>query len=169
MGVGMRILPNSAAFAALTFTIASLAASTGLSVTTAHARAKLTGIWLDDTGRGAVRLFECGNNICGRIVWLKQPLGKDNKPVRDAYNPQPQRRNRPICGLGIIWQLQPRPDGSWDGGRIYDPKVGRSYNLAVDMLSNRQIRITGYLGARFLGKSFIWRRAPANLRLCQAG
>jgi uncharacterized protein (DUF2147 family) len=164
----MRILPNSVAFAALTFTVVSLTAGTFLSISKAQARPELTGIWLNDTRRGAVQLFKCGGSICGKIVWLKQPLGKDNKPVRDKLNPQPTRRDRPICGLGIIWQLRPQPDGSWGEGRIYDPKVGRSYNLAVDILSSRQIRITGYLGARFLGKSFLWQRAPANLQLCRA-
>jgi uncharacterized protein (DUF2147 family) len=164
----MRTLPNSVAFAALTFAVVSLTAGSFLSTSKAHARSELTGVWLNDTRRGAIKLFNCAGSICGKIVWLKQPLGKDNKPIRDARNPRPQKRHRPICGLGIIWQLRPQPDGSWGGGRIYDPKVGRSYNLAVDVLSSRRIRVTGYLGARFLGKSFIWQRAPANLRLCSA-
>ena len=45
------------------------------------------GLWYDDTGKGAVKISPCGNRLCGHIVWLKDPVGSNGKPLRDKYNP----------------------------------------------------------------------------------
>lgn len=126
------------------------------------------GRWLDHTGDGAVELYACGNKVCGRIVWLRNPLGKDGQPLHDGYNPNPTMRTRPICGLQVIGNLERQGDGSLDGGWVYDPKVGKSYNAALDLEGRNNLVLTGYLGARLFGKSFTWTRAPGNLTLCSA-
>jgi len=139
-------------------------------ISSSFARQNPTGIWFNDTGKGAIEIYQCGRSYCGKIIWLKQPISaKTGKPLRDAYNPSPERRKQTICGLIIIRGLRKQTDGSWDGGSIYDPKVGKSYNVAIDLLERNQLRVTGYLGARFLGKSFIWRRAPRDLTTCKPG
>lgn len=150
---------------ALMAVVVVAASAAGSSV--AQARDDITGVWYDDTGKGAVELYACGNALCGRIVWLRQPVDRSGAPLRDANNPSADMRGRPICGLPIISELQPQPDGSWDGGRIYDPKVGRAYNVAIERESASRLVITGYLGARFLGKSFVWQRA-GDLPRCEA-
>lgn len=147
---------------------ASLVVGSILATAPAHATSDVTGIWYDDSGKAAVQLYTCRSGVCGRIFWLRRAVNKAGKPLRDAYNPSPQRRRQPICGLQIIWGVQPQNDGSWDGGHIYDPKVGKSYNVAIEKVNARRLRITGYLGARLFGKSFIWRRAPANIAKCRA-
>lgn len=133
----------------------------------AHAKQNVTGVWFDDTGKGAIELYRCGASVCGRIFWLRQAVNKAGKPLRDAYNPSHTQRKRPICGLQVIWGTRPMSDGSWDGGRIYDPKVGKSYDVAIQKIGAKRLRITGYLGAKLFGKSFIWRRAPEDLQKCQ--
>jgi uncharacterized protein (DUF2147 family) len=142
-----------------------------LTAGTANARIDGTGVWYDDSGRGAVHMQPCGNanqSMCGYIVWLKDPLKASGKPLTDALNPDPRNRNRPICGLQVIGQLKPQTDGSWDNGWIYDPKQGQSFDVAVRRLDEDKLQITGYLGAKFLGKTFVWRRAPQSLDLCNA-
>ena len=138
-----------------------------VAMTPAWAGKNVTGIWYDDTGKGAIELYHCGDGICGRIVWLRRAMNKAGKPLRDAYNPSLVHRKRPICGLQVIWGTRAQRDGSWDGGRIYDPKVGKSYDVAIEKVGAARLRITGYLGAKLFGKSFIWRRAPANLSRCR--
>ena len=145
-----------------------MAALTILTATPADARQNVSGVWYDDSGKGAIELYGCGPRLCGRIVWLKQPLGKSGQPLRDAYNPSPDRRQRPICGLEIISEVAAQPDGSWDGGSIYDPKVGKSYDVSIERASNNQLRVTGYLGVKLFGKTFVWRRAPQGLPKCSA-
>ncbi|MBU2534089.1 MAG: DUF2147 domain-containing protein, partial [Alphaproteobacteria bacterium] len=70
--------------------------------------------------------------------------------------------------LLVVAGLQSQSDGTWDEGRIYDPKVGRSYNVAVERIGADRLRVTGYIGAKLFGKSFIWRRAPDGLEKCSA-
>ena len=142
-----------------------------VSVSTASqaARPEL-GVWYDDSGQGAVEIHICtdnANRLCGRIVWLKEPLNAEGVPKRDRYNPKPENQNRPICGLPILGNLGLMSDGGFDGGWIYDPKVGKSYSSALKLAGNNQLTVTGYLGVKMLGKSFTWRRAPADLPRCE--
>ncbi|MBL8566102.1 MAG: DUF2147 domain-containing protein [Hyphomicrobiaceae bacterium] len=126
------------------------------------------GRWYDDTGQGVVELYQCGSKLCGRIVWLRDPLGKDGKPLFDGYNPNPSMRSRTICGLQVLGDLARQSDGSLDGGWVYDPKVGKSYDAAMELENRNRLTLTGYKGVRFLGKSFTWTRAPANLPTCSS-
>lgn len=136
-----------------------------LSGPTTASAAKEAGVWYDDTGKGAVQIYACGPKLCGRIVWLKDPLGEDGKPLHDGYNPDPKMRTRPICGLQVLGGLARQPDGSWDEGWVYDPKVGQSYDAAL-AASGKELVLTGYKGIRLLGKSFTWTKAPPSLQLC---
>ena len=80
----------------------------------------------------------------------------------------PARRNRPICGLQVVANVRPQSDGTWDGGRIYDPKVGKTYDLAAERISASRLQIIGYLGTKLFSKSFIWKRAPDDLPRCNS-
>ncbi len=126
------------------------------------------GLWIDDTGKGAVRIEPCGNKLCGRIAWLKEPLNAEGQPRIDRNNPDPGKQNRPICGLPILGQLGPLPEGGYDGGWVYDPKVGKSYDVAIELTGPNRLQVTGYKGVRFLGKSFMWTRADTELAPCDA-
>lgn len=157
---GRQIVLRAAGVAAIVSLCAALSAGAS------QARSDISGIWYDDTAKGAIELYPCGDNFCGRIVWLRRPTGKSGQPLRDAHNPEPNQRQRPICGLPVVADIHPQSDGTWDGGRIYDPKVGKTYDVAIERLSPRQLRITGYLGVRLFGKSFVWQRAPSDLKRC---
>lgn len=130
------------------------------------------GIWFDDTGKGAVEIRRCGENgdararLCGNIVWLKEPNGENGQPLTDGYNPDPGMRSRPICGLQVLGDLSPQPDGAWDEGWVYDPKVGKAYNVEVRLDGRDRLNVTGYKGIKMLGKSFVWKRAPPTLPRC---
>ncbi len=127
-----------------------------------------TGTWVDDTGAGAVEIYICNDRpdrLCGRIVWLKEPLNKQGVPKRDRFNPNASLQTRPICGLPVLGNLAKVSDG-FDGGWIYDPKVGKSYDAAIQLVSRDRLAVTGYLGMKFLSKNFTWSRAPADLPRC---
>lgn len=128
------------------------------------------GIWYDDSGQGAVEIYICqenANRLCGRIVWLKEPLNAEGVPKHDRYNPDPANQGRPICGLPMLWGLGLMSDGTFDGGKIYDPKTGKTYDVALKLAQADKLIVTGYLGMKMLGKSFTWSRAPLNLPRCQ--
>ena len=77
-----------------------------------------SGIWVDDTGEGAIEISACGERLCGRIVWLKKPTDRTGRPLTDGYNPEAGKRNRPICGLPVIGDLKRQANGAWDAGWI---------------------------------------------------
>jgi len=126
------------------------------------------GVWYDDTGRGAVQIAPCGAHMCGHIVWLKNPLSRDGQPLRDANNPEPTRRNQPICGLQVLGKLARQPDGTLDGGWVYDPKVGKAYNAELRLASQDRLIVHGYAGLKMLGKSLTWTRVAQPLPPCSA-
>ena len=128
------------------------------------------GVWIDDTGAGAVEIYVCqdrADRLCGRIVWLKEPLNTEGKPKFDRYNPNASMQQRPICGLPVLGNLASLPEGGFDGGWIYDPKVGKSYSAAIQLNGQDRLVVTGYLAMRFMGKSFTWTRAPGDIPRCE--
>lgn len=127
------------------------------------------GVWIDHTGRGAVEIMPCvpdaapgapeAKNLCGRIVWMKQPNDDKGQPLRDSLNKNAARRAQPICGLQIIGDVKPQPNGSWDNGWIYDPEQGSSFDLELQLRNPETLQVKGYMGVKFLSETFVWRRA----------
>ena len=127
------------------------------------------GVWIDHTGRGAVEIMPCvpdaapgtpeAANLCGRIVWMKEPNDPKGQPIRDSLNKNAARRGQPICGLQIIGDVKPQPNGSWDKGWIYDPEQGSSFDLELQLRSPETLQVKGYMGVKFLSETFVWRRA----------
>lgn len=124
------------------------------------------GVWYDDTGQGAVEITPCADRLCGRIVWLRAPLDKQGRPLTDIYNPDARQRQRPICGLSVIGDLKRQRNGSWDEGWIYDPKQGKQFDVELRLRSADALQVMGYMGVKFLSETFVWKRAPADLRRC---
>ncbi|MGI9524769.1 MAG: DUF2147 domain-containing protein, partial [Hyphomicrobiaceae bacterium] len=111
----MSILFKSVIRICIPFVVVWFTASVGLTQV-GHARSDIRGVWINHTGKGAVELRRCGkkNGICGYIVWLRKPIKASGEPFRDALNPNPTKRKRPICGLEVVRGLTPLPGGSWD-------------------------------------------------------
>lgn len=151
---------------ALTLVVATMAALLTSQSAPLQAKQEISGIWIDNTGDGAVEIRKCGSSMCGYIVWLKKALSTNGTPLTDQLNPKPGRRNTPICGLQVIGRLKPQTDGSWDYGWIYDPNKGRSYDVEVRRRSAGRLQVKGYLGLKLLSETFIWKRAPASIRRC---
>ena len=109
-----------------------------------------TGLWYDHTGRGAVEIVKCGNQLCGKLVWLKD------------------ERNRKACGVQIIGNVKPMPGGSWDGGWIYDPEKDEKYSVELTPVGAQALKVVGYMGTKFFSETMMWKRAPADLKRCRA-
>src|SRR4051812_16744971 len=101
------------------------------------------GIWLF-ANRVAVGVFECSGLVCGRIVWLLRPRTPAGQPDVDRLNPDPALRKRPLCGLIIIWGLQPDSPGNWSNGRLYDPQDGNTYDVTAERIAPDKISARVY-------------------------
>ena len=70
------------------------------------------GTWLL-ANRVAIQVFDCSGLLCGKIVWLARPRTTVGRPDVDHLNPDPKLRQRPLCGLTILWGLPPNGPGHW--------------------------------------------------------
>jgi uncharacterized protein (DUF2147 family) len=119
-----------------------------LAPASAFAGSDPTGIWMNDTGRGAVEIKPCGDAMCGNVVWVKS--------ASDASG----------CGKPVIGNVKSVGGGRWDNGWIYSPENARKYDVELTPLSNGNLKVLGYAGMKFLSKTMIWKPAPKDLQLC---
>jgi uncharacterized protein (DUF2147 family) len=117
--------------------------------------ADVTGLWIDHTGQGAVEIAPCGNRVCGRVVWLKDPNHKS-------------RSGKRICGTQVLGDLQRRSRTAWESGWIYNPEDEERFSAALQLANANTLLVTGYLGIKLLGETFTWRRATTDLERCTA-
>jgi uncharacterized protein (DUF2147 family) len=136
---------------------------------TPSAATDVLGIWIDHTGRGAVEIVQCGQKACGYIYWVKDTV-KNGAPVVDAKNPDPKRRNKPICGtqvlIDVVQQKAARLGHIWGGGSIYDPEEGEKFDVELKLVTANELSVMGYAGLKFLSETYSWKRAPADLVRC---
>jgi uncharacterized protein (DUF2147 family) len=127
------------------------------------------GVWIDETGQGAVEIAPCGDKLCGRIVWLRDRVDAKGRPPTDDLNSDKALRSRPVCGLQVLGNLARQRDGGWDAGWVYDPKTGDKYDAAIKLAGADRLAVTGYLGVKLLGETFTWTRASADRPLPPCG
>jgi uncharacterized protein (DUF2147 family) len=118
---------------------------------------ELKGKWLTEEGKGHVLFESCGNKLCGRIVWLKQPNDDAGKPLVDELNKNATLRKRPIIGLSLT-ELEPDGSGGWKG-TIYNPEDGKSYKAKASIQRDGQLLIEGCILGGLFCDSQTWTRA----------
>ena len=67
----------------------------------------------------------------------------------------------------MLFRSARQSDGSWDQGWVYDPKVGESYDVAIQLKDANHLVVTGYQGLKLFSKKFVWTRAPADKPLAR--
>ena len=134
--------------------------------TPAAAAPPIFGRWLVEDGRAVIEIAPCGAEACGRLVWIDNPRDSNGNPRRDVNNPDPAARARPLCGLPLITGLAPADDGSWQGGRIYSARDGRTYGFQVTPAGDGQLAARGYVGLSLLGKSQTWTHEGGRRGTC---
>ncbi len=101
-----------------------------------------TGLWLTAAGDARIRIARCGLGICGRIVWLKEPIDPaTGKPQVDDKNPDPARHRRPIMGLQIF-AMNPNGPGRWSGS-IYNADDGNTYRANIRPEGSAALKVEG--------------------------
>jgi len=118
----------------------------GLSAGAALAADPVEGVWLVQDKDAKVRIGPCpgqAGQLCGEIVWLRAPTGEDGQPKTDARNPDPSLRSRPLIGLTMIHGFHAAGPGRWEGGKIYDPKSGKTYASKLRATPDGALKVDG--------------------------
>jgi uncharacterized protein (DUF2147 family) len=131
----------------------------------------IAGWWIDGSHRGAILIKPCGDQLCGSVEWLKIPNDPaTGKPKTDYKNGDPALRSRPLCGLQLLWGFVHASDPTlWEGGKIYDPESGNTYNARMILKPDGTLDVRGYIGIPLLGRSETWVRPTEELTACSAG
>ncbi len=115
------------------------------------------GTWTNEEKEARFEIYNCGSKLCGKIVWLKEPL-REGKPKLDRSNPDKNLQNRPILGLVFMQNFELDSDNKWDNGTIYDPKSGKTYSCYMKVLNKNQMEVKGYIGISLIGRTQNWTR-----------
>ncbi len=115
-----------------------------------------TGIWMTQAGDAKVQVAPCGAALCGKVIWLKQPIDPATKrPQADDKNPNPALRDRPIIGIQLFIDMKPSGPNVWSG-RIYNADDGQSYASTVTQTDAARLEVRGCVGA--LCGTEVWTR-----------
>ena len=109
----------------------------------------IMGKWITEAGDAQVEIYQQGDKINGKIVWLQQ--GPETK---DKHNPDAELKERKLMGVNILSGLSKSKD-KWEGGKIYNPKNGKTYKCTI-WLEGNNLKVRGYLGIFY--ETQTWKR-----------
>lgn len=117
-----------------------------------------TGTWInidDETGveKSEITLYIKEGKLYGKIdrLLLQEDQGKLCTQCRG------KEKNQPIEGLVILRGLS-RSGDLWTDGEIMDPANGKAYDCTLSLDDANTLKVRGYLGFSFLGRTQIWKR-----------
>ncbi len=144
--------------------LAVLAAAGAVTGTRAQQQPPVLGRWLSQSGKGVIEIFPCADKLCGRLVWIADPI-RDGAPATDRNNPDPVLKRRPLCGLVMLGDFVPTGPGRWGDGWIYSPENGKTYRATMT-LDGAALKLRGYVGIPLFGETQTWTRADPKLQGC---
>ena len=110
----------------------------------------IIGKWLTEAGDAKAEIYEANGKVNGKIVWLEK--GPDTK---DTHNTDEKMRSRKLMGVNILLGLTKKSE-KWEGGRIYNPKNGKTYKCSI-WLDGDKLKVRGYLGVFY--ETQTWKKA----------
>ncbi len=146
-----------------------------LALTLAHGAgaaedASAAGFWITGDNGAVVEIAPCGDALCGHIAGLRLDHKPGDAPV-DSKNPDPAKRNTPMCGLPLMGDLKPVKSSAtkWDGGWVYDPESGSKYTAEMHLDGPDTLKLRGFVGISLFGRTETWKReSGANKNRCVA-
>lgn len=158
----MRNFPSLACTAAAFFCTAYLAPA----FAQAAAPDDALGYWVNRNG-WVIETAPCDDGLCGTVVGIG---GRSDDVQRfDVYNPDPDLRQRPLCGIEIFGAFEPngRP-GEWEGGWIYNPRDGKTYRSTMKLGEEDTLEVRGYVLSPMLGRTVVLVRGEEPAERCDA-
>ena len=103
------------------------------------------GYWL--TSGSIVKIEDCNNQVCGKIVTVFVEEGVDPESILDENNKDKSLRKRTIIGIDLLseFEIKNKDQKTFKGGRIYDPRSGNSYKSNLYLNDNGILKVEGCL------------------------
>jgi len=103
----------------------------------------IVGYWL--AFDSIFEIKNCDGALCGEIVQVFVEEGVDPKSILDINNMDPELQSRPLIGINIFEGFNGEFDSknTLKGGRIYNPRDGKTYKSRLRLLDNGNLRVEG--------------------------
>lgn len=122
-------------------------------------------VWYNQEKTSRLEVSQTGSTFEAKIIWLDQP-NENGKPKVDKENPDDKLKSRQVLGLNVLHNLHKSKDDPnfYEGGKIYDPKNGKTYDCHLTYKGNT-MELRGYvLGMSFLGRTSVWTLAEPQFQ-----
>ncbi|MBT4791781.1 MAG: DUF2147 domain-containing protein [Halobacteriovoraceae bacterium] len=122
----------------------------------------ILGFWLSESKTGVIEVYKEGEEFAGKLVWLKEIHEGKVKIKLDIENPDEKLQKRSLMNLKNLHGF--KFDGDiWSGGKIYDPKKGKTYSAKMTMKSIDKLDLRGYVGISLFGRTSSWTRQKSAI------
>ncbi len=153
------------------WTTLSFLIALGMFGNSAGARAELSafGFWLNEEQGWVIETVPCGNKVCGYLVGFRKTRS-DDYAAKDSQNPDPKKRDRPLCGLMLLGGFTPSKEtsGKWEDGWVYDPDNGAIYTGEGQMTDADTIKMRGYILIPLFGRTMTLIREVGSIIRCSS-
>jgi uncharacterized protein (DUF2147 family) len=123
---------------------------------------KIAGIWWNEAKTSKIEVKEVNGKYTGTVIHINPDKYVNGEPEKDTENPDEKLRTRSRLGLQILQGLKYNAeDKEWQGGTIYDPDNGKTYDCFAWFESDPNVLyLKGYVvGIKWLGRSTTWTKA----------
>jgi uncharacterized protein (DUF2147 family) len=126
-----------------------------LPITALGVKNRCIGLWETKENGSVVNIFQNGSKYFGEIVWLNDTYTKNNKVVRDIYNPNKKDSEKPLLGKVILKNFVEKSNHILESGTVYNPHNGKTYKCIIKAEDN-VLKVKGYIGVPFFGSTETW-------------
>jgi uncharacterized protein (DUF2147 family) len=128
-----------------------------------------TEYWTSDKDGWSVKTAQCGDALCAYLVDFKlKPTDPSGYQPVDAQNPDRNKRQDKLCGHQMMGGFHPSKSAgtTWDGGWIYDPDSGSTYDGKITVVDRDTVRLRGFIGISLLGRTLDLHRQATLPKQC---
>lgn len=113
----------------------------------------ILGTWYSSVKEGNVQIFKSGKTYSGKLIYLKNSLDNQGKPVLDVNNSDEAKRKLPLVGILLLTNITfDFNKKSWKGKLYdYDGKKGNIYDSYLTITKKGNLNIKGFWGLSFFG------------------
>ena len=106
----------------------------------------------DGTVKSHVSIYEENGKLFGKVIKLINP----EKTICSEC--KGDKKDKPIEGMQIIWDLKKEESNLWKGGKILDPKNGKEYKCKIELVDSKTLNVRGFIGFSLFGRTQTWYR-----------
>lgn len=108
-------------------------------------RMPIEGLWKNPIGSAIIAVAPCGRFLCGKVVWAS------TRGQREVANTTSH-----VVGTTVLTGVKPKGNG-W-AGRLFIPDDNIHVSARLQLLTARELKLTGCAMAGLFCRSQIWTR-----------